>query len=607
MIPRLPTRPIRPLLIILLIMLPALMLAACGAADQRDRAQGLNRDDYRALAGRPSATPPPDQGPVDQGPVVQPPPVPDPDDDEAVAVPSAADLALLNRPVTITATDRVPVADLVAELAGQAGIDVVIDPALDGAARVSLDRAPLGRALAAIGRQAGFVSRIEDGVLVVERDRPVVRTYRIEQPDMVRSVQGAVAASSELDTVGAGGGGNADRNGSSIAIRNHTDGDFWTDLEGSLAAVLGIPALASADVMAADPARPRLTVNRRVGLVAIYGDARAQEAARRVIDGLRRTAARQVLIEARVVEVALNEGYEAGINWSAVLSGDVVLGGRFGAPAARIANGVDDVFSVGINGSDIDALIGLVARFGAVRTLSSPRMTVLNNQTALLKVAENAVYFTLDVERETDDETGDTRLTVNSRLNTVPIGLVLAVQPVVSSNGSTVVMTVRPTITRVAREVPDPGVAVVSQNQVESLVPVVEVRELDSVLRMQSGEIMIMGGLMEERARLDESGAPVLKDLPWLGRLFRADSDQTRTVELVVFLRATILAAPGAGQGSGTVAPADIDLYRGFTTDPRPLPFPSPRDRPAVPPLPPAPTSNILPPIPIPDESEPQR
>ncbi|WP_372023564.1 hypothetical protein P7L70_18980 [Tistrella mobilis] len=587
---------IRPFLIVLVL----LALTACGTADPRDRALGLERRDYRAIGGTPAATPPPDTRPA-------PPPVPpqlpplegDGELDDPAPGPEAR--AILSRPVDIRVAGQIPIAEVVEDLAHQARVGVVIDPVLEGIVRVSLSGVPLGSALAAIGRQVNFVYRIEGGVLLVERDRPVVRIYRIDQPDMVRRVDGGVAASSELDTVGTGSGGTADRNGSSIAIRNHTDGAFWNDAIRTLAAALGIPGDDAAQI--ADPAddrRPRLSVNPRTGVIAVYGDRHAQDVVRRVIAGLRRTTGRQVLIEARVVEVALDEGYEAGIDWSAILSGDVTIAGRFGAPAARIANGVDDVLGIRVSGSDIDALVGLAARFGAVRTLSSPRLTVLNNQTALLKVAENAVYFTLDVERETDDDTGDVTLTVNSKLNTVPIGLVLSVQPAIAADERSVVMTVRPTITRIAREVADPGVAIASQNQVESLVPVVEVRELDSVLRIRSGEIMIMGGLMEERARFDESGAPVLKDLPWVGRLFRADTDASHTVELVVFLRATIL----PDDTGGTIAPADIDLYRGFTTDPRPLPFPAPSPSPAVTP-PSAPAATPGRPVPE-SESEPQ-
>ncbi|WP_449221559.1 hypothetical protein [Tistrella mobilis] len=586
--------PARPFLSVLLV----LVLTACGTADLRDRALGLDRRDYRAIGGAPAAEPPPG---VRQAPQTIPPaPLPPEDDDDPDdPAPDPEARAILTRPVDIRVAGQIPIAEVVEDLAHQAGAGVVIDPAVSGMVRVSLSGVPLGKALAAIGRQVNFVYRIEGGVLLVERDRPVVRIYRIDQPDMVRRVDGGVAASSELDTVGTGSGGTADRNGSSIAIRNQTDGAFWNDATRTLAAALGIAGDDAAQI--ADPAddrRPRLSVNPRTGVIAVYGDRGAQETARRVIAGLRRTTGRQVLIEARVVEVALDEGYEAGIDWSAILSGDVTISGRFGAPAARIANGVDDVLGIRVSGSDIDALVGLAARFGAVRTLSSPRLTVLNNQTALLKVAENAVYFTLDVERETDDDTGDVTLTVNSKLNTVPIGLVLSVQPAIAADERSVVMTVRPTITRIAREVADPGVAIASQNQVESLVPVVEVRELDSVLRIRSGEIMIMGGLMEERARFDESGAPVLKDLPWVGRLFRADSDASHTVELVVFLRATIL----PDDTGGTIAPADIDLYRGFTTDPRPLPFPAPS-----PSTPPSPMPAPIPGRPVPEsESEPQ-
>lgn len=289
------------------------------------------------------------------------------------------------------------------------------------------------------------------------------------------------------------------------------------------------------------------------------------------LDRVNRLSSAQVLIEAKVVEVTLDDGYESGINWRTLFNDGANVAARFGAtvasgPFSTPTTATANVLTFAVDRGDLGTVLSFVENFGTTRTLSSPRLTVLNNQPAILKVAENHVYFTLDVERETDDDTGDTLVTVSSKINTVPIGLVMTVQPAINPDTGTIIMTTRPTISRITDFVADPGVAIASDTQVESTVPVVEVRELDSILRMHSGEIMVMGGLMEERVSNEEQGIPGLADIPWFGRLFKAETDSTQTVELVIFLRATVLA------GSNVAAP-DANLYRLYGRDPRPLRF----------------------------------
>jgi general secretion pathway protein D len=202
-------------------------------------------------------------------------------------------------------------------------------------------------------------------------------------------------------------------------------------------------------------------------------------------------------------------------------------------------------------------------------------MTVMNNQTAILKVAENEVFFELDVEREEDDDDdNDTEdiLSIDSEIRTLPIGLVLAVQPAINLQRNRVTLTLRPTITRVQRFANDPAVAILSDNQVQSQVPVVQTRELDSVLEIQSGNIAVLGGLMQERTENRDTGLPGLSEVPWLGRVFKSRTESTDMVELVVLLRARIAPSPRPDA-------ADRRLYDDFTHDPRPFPLPEGRGR----------------------------
>ncbi|MBN9564591.1 MAG: type II and III secretion system protein, partial [Alphaproteobacteria bacterium] len=170
---------------------------------------------------------------------------------------------------------------------------------------------------------------------------------------------------------------------------------------------------------------------------------------------------------------------------------------------------------------------------------------VINNQSAVLKVAENSVYFRLKYNRyiRSKDAGGDVVLT-SSDIQTVPIGLILTVQPSIHAERGEITLALRPTVTSSSKVMRDPAVEIASQNTVESVVPIVEVREIDSILHMKDGEVVILGGLMQEKLHDNSSGLPGLRRIPGLGAAFRGDQTEHDIVELVIFLKATILKPP---------------------------------------------------------------
>lgn len=336
---------------------------------------------------------------------------------------------------------------------------------------------------------------------------------------------------------------------------------------------------AAAPPAAADPSQMKgdafFTVNRQAGLVSVYGTSRQQKLVKDYLDMVKARMSAQVLIEAKVVEVTLDDNFRAGINWRSLGTKGLQFAMPFGAalgtlpltdpPFTTPTTAPSDFVTLGYRGGDVAGLIDFMKGFGTIRTLSSPRLTALNNQSAVLKVAENQVYFTLEVTTTLNE--GVTLTTVESELHTVPVGLVMTVLPVIAEDGGSVTLSLRPTVTRIVDSVPDPAVAFQNVQGVESRVPVVEIREMDSVVNIPSGNVVVMGGLMQERTVVSEDGVPGLKDIPVAGNLFKARSDQTQLVELVILLQATVV------NGSESVRPADKDLYRKFFNDPRPVAF----------------------------------
>jgi general secretion pathway protein D len=293
---------------------------------------------------------------------------------------------------------------------------------------------------------------------------------------------------------------------------------------------------------------------------------------------------RQVMIEATIVEVALNDQYDQGINWQSLRT---IRGGTAGFSVARgqlsRANGpttastlttttatgsaaagttgtitttgsttqdvVGGITNVGkafmLNyvapGLGISSTIDLLETFGNVKVLSSPKISVLNNQTAVIKVVDNLVYFTVKSDT-TNSTSGPSQTTVTTTPNSVAVGLVMSITPQISES-NTVLLNVRPVISRLngpGKIDPNPSIPANIQN----VVPEISTREMESMLRLTDGETAVMGGLMSESIDKTTSTVPGFSSLPGIGALFTSHVDITRKTELVIFLKPTIIREP---------------------------------------------------------------
>ncbi len=333
-------------------------------------------------------------------------------------------------------------------------------------------------------------------------------------------------------------------------------------------------------------ASSQYSLNPQAGIITVFATQRQQRAVERYLRDVRASVTQQVLIEAKVLEVTLSDQYRAGVNWNAVFGPDGELGVsrndnlNLSTNFARNVVPPDfadpTVSATWMNGGDLSLAVQMVNEFGTVRTLSSPRLTVLNNQVAMLKVAKNQVFFELDVTTTDATSTQAGKTTVESQIKTVPVGIIVNVQPAVDPVSRRISLSLRPSITRITGFINDPGVAVtvaVAQANnpdtplISSPVPVIEIREMDSIVNLESGQTVVMGGLMQEEVQTTREGLPGFMDVPLLGQAAAQNVKENTVTELVVFIRATLADAPG------TVSDEDIRLYKTFTPDPRPLAF----------------------------------
>ena len=311
-------------------------------------------------------------------------------------------------------------------------------------------------------------------------------------------------------------------------------------------------------------------MNAEAGVMSVRATSREHQLIEEYIDKVLVNARRQVLVEATIAEVSLNDQYQAGVDWDLFLQEEAgffvdqeLLGAvTDGVIDNAISSTVLSYFDPTVGNNAVQATVRLLREFGDTKVLSSPRLMVLNNQTAVLKVVEELVYFTVEVTDKDSTAVTQGRTIVESEVHSVPVGLVMAVTPQISANDE-VTLTVRPTISQRIGDAIDPGpqlaaqVAGATNPTVTNLVPIIRTREMESVLKLIDGQIAVLGGLMQDEVQTGDRQVPGLAKIPIIGDLiFNTDEFRTAKTELVVFLRPVIVRDPSIN--------TDLQDYREF-------------------------------------------
>ncbi len=445
-------------------------------------------------------------------------------------------------------------------LSRDATLDIDIASDIEGSITLNAIDQTLAQILNRIVDLTDIRYRIRNGVLVIEKDSPFFVHYKVDYLNMNRSSQSLVSISTQVATTGVGantenGGGGANNN-SSTHIENGSNHHFWQTLTQNIRAIVyGGDSVESTlrgennddtaeageadEESAAELADTSIIVNAESGILTVKTTQKKHNEIQRFLDEVLDGATRQVLIEATIVEVKLNDTYQAGVDWSRLIDAgtsglsfnQTLIGENLAKPPVSTLTYTD------AGSHDISATIKMLSEFGNTKVLSTPKLMVLNNQTALLKVVDNLIYFTIDVEEDVQE--GFINRTFTSDIHSVPVGLVMSVTPQIS-DVEQVTLNVRPTISRVLRFVEDPNPALIGTT-VKSLIPEISVREMESVMQIAGGDIAIIGGLMQDQQTDATSGVPGLSKLPWVGDLFSYKDNDYSKAELIIFIRPTII------------------------------------------------------------------
>jgi len=342
-------------------------------------------------------------------------------------------------------------------------------------------------------------------------------------------------------------------------------------MEAASRAGQGAPSLAASVVSSTGGAQQQasllpddVVINAVSGTVTVNATDKQHQLVQSHIDSITNAMQRQVLIEATIVEVVLSEKYQGGVDWSRlpVTGGPTLIQNTLGGFGTGLTQSGANFFQVGyVNPTtslgNISATVKLLQEFGNTRVLSSPKLMALNNQTALLKVVDNIVYF--EVSSSTSQGVqGSTLQSFTSTAKTVAVGVVMSVTPQINEDGR-VSLTVRPTVTRLSPETPfvnDPNPSLANPcgtpvpvggcniPAISNPVPQIQVREMESVLQVGSGQTVVLGGLMQDLARRTRQQIPGADELSAAGELLRFRDESVGKSELMIFLRPIVIANP---------------------------------------------------------------
>ncbi len=468
--------------------------------------------------------------------------------------------------------------DVVKTIADQFGYEVSIDPDVRGRVTETLRDATFDQALKRIVTDNGYSYQLQGRVLRIEPIRMATRIFNLDYVSLSRysSANTVVqrrlqsAATSQIGsatglTTGAGGAGGGGDVISAVSVA-----DLWQEiritLNGVMAPAGGAPRDSGAAIASAAPPiatnggnaansgafsqgysdGSKLTISPMAGMITVTAGPEKLHEVQTVLDAFQSSVQRQVLIEAKIVEVQLSKSTEFGINWSVVGKSGANFGFKFNSDPSNVVSSTGSAgnvaFSLTGGSVQIDAVLNALNTQGNVNVLSSPRVSTLNNQRASFDVTTDEPFFS-ETRQPIFGPTG-TIVSYNTQVTpqTISVGIVLDVLPQISAD-NVVSMNIRPVITSLLRTE-----TFIGSDGATARVPVTDRREGDTMLRVRNGETVILGGLMQTQHTVDRTGIPILMNLPLIGRLFSHYQDSERRVELVVFLTPTVIAgqpAPG--------------------------------------------------------------
>jgi len=446
----------------------------------------------------------------------------------------------------------VPTKDLLFSMARDAKINLDIHEDIEGKVTLNAIDQTLDQILDRIAQQTDIRYSLDKNTLRVRADKPYLETYKVDYVNISRKSKGVIRVATNIGSTGQGeigessgrsrssSGSSSQDNSSLTEVKLESNNAFWETLSSNIIEILDDNS--DSQLSRDSNKNSNVIVNKEAGLIMVRASYKKHRQIQTFIDQVLNNSKRQVLIEATIAEIKLSDSYQTGVDWSVVASdgntGLNILSDFTGSNLAQ--SPFSSLTLTNTSGGDqVNVALRALEEFGDVKVLSSPKVMAINNQPAILKVVDNIVYFEMQVDTALSENSSASLTSFETQIKTVPVGFVMAVTPYINEH-NVVTLNIRPTISRVIDNVEDPNPAFRTANVISS-VPVIQVREIESILSINSGDTAVIGGLMQDTVNDRSSGVPLLSDIPILGNFFKYKNDAREKSELIIFIRPLVI------------------------------------------------------------------
>ncbi len=405
--------------------------------------------------------------------------------------------------------------------------NVVFERDVAGTTTVDLKNVTMRKALEYILEPLGFAYKMEDRTIYVSKPKLETKIFTINYLALKKTATSTVEWKGGGSSSKSGTGGTTSSEAKTLEIKSETVSDLWKSLEDNIKATL------SAD--------GKLVVNSQAFSIMVTDYPKHLQRVSMFLESLEKSMYRQVVIEAKIVEVRLNAGSRQGVNWELIgsrIGGFATIGARqnFPTPATFLGDYTEYFkFMVGSPSSSGDlnitnTYIELLKTQGETRVLATPKVATLNNQRAVIKSTTQEVYF----EEQQSSASGSSGTIATFSPKFMNVGVVLDVIPQIDNEGN-IILSIHPIYSTKDGSVRSPNPLSLGT------VPIISTRETDTIVRVKDGETVIIAGLLYEIKYWDEKSVPGLGSVPLLGFLFRSSTEKTQNAELIIFLTPKIV------------------------------------------------------------------